>query len=211
MGETTRLERTSHVVPGERCELRLEDGHITLTKEAGTRARPTSVTVPVDRVRSVTLNRPSPGRPGWLHLAVVDGSPTPPSELAAIGDPYTLPLTTRHVHAARRLERMIDDHVRRRGLPHVDSGAGTGSGVTVNPGRPPATPTPIDRAGDAPGEDRVSSGDSTGPGHDRDPAGDADASGGELAGALRELADLHTAGALSDEEFEQAKRRVLEG
>lgn len=223
MSETTRLERSSHVVPGDRSELRLEDGHITLTKEAGTQARPTSVTVPIEQVRSVTLNSPSRGRPGWLHLAVVNGSPTPPSELAAMGDPYTLPLTTRHLHAARRLEKMVDDHVRRRGLPHVESGtaAGTGSGVILNPA-PPAPPPPTPPP--APPDDSPSAAAATDPADapsspDAPPAaasaaGPGEASGevvprGELAGHLRELAELHEAGALSDREFEQAKRRVL--
>jgi hypothetical protein len=258
MAETTRLERTSHVVPGDRSELRLEDGHLTLTKEAGTQARPTSVTVPVDQVRSVTLQRPSRGRPGWLHLAVVNGSPTPPSELAATGDPYTLPLTTRHLHAARRLERMIDDHVRRRGLPHVESGAeaGTGSGVIVNPPLPPPPSEPPSSTmspGDpGAGTDAVAPPDSTAAGAPATGAAEeatgaaegvpgaaegASGSGAEspapgapvppppppsgsavpegeiprdqLAGHLRELADLHEAGALTDTEFEQAKRRVL--
>ena len=47
-----------------------------------------------DQVRSATLRRPGNGAPGWLHVAVIDGSPAPPSELAAAGDPYTLPLTS---------------------------------------------------------------------------------------------------------------------
>jgi hypothetical protein len=34
-------------------------------------------------------------------------------------------------------------------------------------------------------------------------------SGDELIGRLRELADLHQRGALSDEEFHRAKQRVL--
>lgn len=228
MAGTTRLERASHVVPGDRSELRLEDGHITLTKEAGTQARPTSVTVPVDQVRSVTLHRPSRGQPGWLHLAVVNGSPTPPSELAASGDPYTLPLTTRHLHAARRLERMIVDHVHRRGLPHVESGtaAGTGSGVILNPDLnpdPPApsasTPRSVDPdpsrfapaepggAADPPPPPPPPPTDSSSEDLEEEPGEEIPRS--ELAGHLREIAELHEAGALSDTEFEQAKRRVL--
>lgn len=224
MSEATRLERTSHVVPGDRSELRLEDGRITLTKEATTQARPTRVTVPVEQVRRVTLKRPSRGRPGWLHLAVVNGSPTPPSELAATGDPYTLPLTARHLHPARRLERLIDDHVRRRGLPHEEpvpaAGAGS-SGVIVSPDRPPSPPARPTLSVDA----AAPSGDAdAGARTTAEPAGTATTSAAsavtaataevaipreQLAGHLRELAELHDAGALSDHEFEQAKRRVL--
>jgi hypothetical protein len=231
MSETTRLERTSHVVHGDRSELRLENGHITVVKEATTQARPTRVRVPIERVRNVTLNRPSRGRPGWLHLGVVDGSPAPPSELAATGDPYTLPLTTRHLHAARRLERLISDHVRRRGLPHEGSGrsAGNGSsGVIVNPDLPPPSPDPASpvtgpaaEAGPPPpgteGEQpRAAEQPRSAEQPPPPPPPPPTATGSEpavpreqLAGYLRELAELHEAGALSDHEFEQAKRRVL--
>lgn len=134
MREATRLERTSHVVRGERSELRLEDGILSLTKQATTQERPTTVTVPIDRVRGASIEPPSPRRRGWLHLRVVDGTPTPPTELAAASDPYTLPLRARQTRSARRLARMIGDHVQRRGLPApADGDAGTSSVHRVQP------------------------------------------------------------------------------
>ena len=209
MRDSTRLERTTQVVRGDRSELRLEDGRITVTKEATTQATPTTVTVGIEQVRNVALERPSRGGRGWLHLGVVDGSPAPPTELAAASDPYTLPLTARQVPAARRLARMIDDHVRRRGLPQAGNGgpaASRSSGVVISdpttsteqppvpppppPAPPPNVPTRGPRDGDAPAEQR---------------------SGDELIGRLRELTDLHHEGALSDEEFHRAKQQVLGG
>jgi hypothetical protein len=41
------------------------------------------------------------------------------------------------------------------------------------------------------------------------PAGAPSGSGSDLAGQLRELAALHDAGVLSDDEFEQAKQKLL--
>ena len=207
MRDSTRLERTSQVVRGDRSELRLENGTITVTKEATTQATPTTVTVAIEQVRNVSLERPSRGGRGWLHLGVVDGSPAPPTELAAASDPYTLPLTTRQVPAARRIARMIDDHVRRRGLPHASNDAPArprSTGVIVSaptsaedplepvppPPPPPEAPARAPRREDAATQDR---------------------SGDELIGRLRELADLHRQGALSDEEFHRAKQQVLGG
>jgi hypothetical protein len=211
MRDSTRLERTSQVVRGDRSELRLENGTITVTKEATTQATPTTVTVGIEQVRNVALERPSRGGRGWLHLGVVDGSPAPPSELAAASDPYTLPLTARQVPAARRLARMIDDHVRRRGLPQAGNGgpaASRSSGVIVSdsasterrPAPPPPPPPPDAATPDAPARD---------PRDDDAPA--EHPSGDELIGRLRELADLHREGALSDEEFHRAKQQVLGG
>jgi hypothetical protein len=214
MRDSTRLERTSQVVRGDRSELRLENGTITVTKEATTQATPTTVTVGIEQVRNVALERSSRGGRGWLHLGVVDGSPAPPTELAAASDPYTLPLTARQVPAARRLARMIDDHVRRRGLPHAGDGDRSmprSSGVIVSdlasapghldPASPPPPPRPAPPA-DAPAPPPAPT--------DQDGT-DAPAhrSGEELIGRLRELADLHREGALSDEEFHRAKQQVL--
>ena len=217
MREQTRLERTSQVVRGERSELRVDDGTLTLTKDATTQARPTNVTVPIDRVRAVTLQRPGPGRRGWLHLSVVDGTPAPVSELAAASDPYTLPLRSRHLGAARRLTRAITDHVRRRGLPHVgDVPAQASSGVVLTtaepspatdaghipptpPPPPPPAPQPAVQEEVAPREP-----EETAP---REPEDDAPE--GDLIAKLRDLADLHRQGALTDEEFQQAKQQIL--
>lgn len=178
---TTRLERTSLVVPGERSELRLEDARISIDKDLGAQHAPTSVAFPVAEVRGTTLQRPSRGEPGWLHVAVVGGSPAPATPLGATLDPYTLPITSRNVAAARRLGRLVTQHVQQRGLP-PERTAGTGrisSSVTVS-----APPSPV-------------------------PSEDEAASDGTLIGALRELAELHAAGALSDDEFQRAKAKVL--
>jgi hypothetical protein len=161
-------------------------------KEATTQATPTDVEFGVDRVRGVTVEAPTRGDPGWLHVAVVGGSPPPPTGLAAAGDPYTLPLTSRATSAARRLARMVERHVQARGLPSQDDGVGSSSGVVLNPvgtpspKRPYTTPTEPETGTDSGG------------------GGD-----GDLVGQLRELADLHAAGALSDDEFQLAKDRLL--
>jgi hypothetical protein len=209
---TTRLERTSHVVPGERCELRIDEGYIAITKQT-VGQEPTAVRVPVAQVRGATLERPSRSQPGWLHLAVIGGSPAPTSDLGAALDPYTLPITTRTVAAAKRVVRLVTQHVQQRGLPpEPASGGGRSStsvivtspvGVdprTVTP--PPPVPPPGATAADA-GPDAAAD---AGP----DAAADAgDAGPGSLVTTLRELADLHAAGALTDEEFERAKAQVL--
>lgn len=193
MDDTTALETKDLVVEGDRSELRLADGHFVLRKEATTQARPTEVQFGIDRVRGATLQRPSGGEPGWLHIAVVGGSPPPPGGLAAASDPYTLPLIGRANGAARRLARMVERHVQVRGLPS-DTGA-TGerqsTGVVLNPDGP-LTPPAGDRASAASSDASV-----------EDDAGD------DLVARLRELADLHEAGALTDAEFERAKARVL--
>jgi hypothetical protein len=130
---TTALGSSTLVVPGLRSELRLEHGRIVLVKEATTQPEPTEVAFGVDRIRGVTLQRPARGGRGWLHVRLVGGSPPPPTELAASSDPYTLPLTSRGVGRARRLERLVDEHVRSRGLPSEDATAtvATSTGVAV--------------------------------------------------------------------------------
>jgi hypothetical protein len=210
---TTRLERTSHVVPGERCELRIDAGCISITKET-VGQEPTAVRVPVAQVRGATLERPSRSQPGWLHLAVIGGSPAPTSDLGAALDPYTLPITTRTVAAAKRVVRLVTQHVQQRGLPPEPASGGGRSSTSVivtSPAGvdartatpPPPVPPPGATAADA------------GPGATADAGpGAADAGNdgsGSLVTTLRELADLHAAGALTDEEFERAKAQVLGG
>lgn len=198
MDDTTALETKDLVVEGDRSELRLAGGEFVLRKEATTQARPTEVQFGIDRVRGATLQRPSGGEPGWLHIAVVGGSPPPPGGLAAASDPYTLPLVGRTNGAARRLARMVERHVQVRGLP-VDTGASADSqstGVVLNPDGP-LTPPTGNRSSSAIAEAPVSE------------APVADDAGDDLVARLRELADLHEAGALTDAEFERAKARVL--
>lgn len=181
MAEQTALERQAVVVPGDRSELRLEAGRVVVHKDATTQAEPTEVGFEVAEVRGATLTPPSRGQMGWLHVAVVGGSPPPPTGLAAMGDPYTLPLTSRGLGAARRLVRMVERHVQVRGMPSEAPGTGSSSGVVVNPD--------------------VASAPTSGPAAAREPE--------HLVARLKELADLHEAGALTDAEFERAKGRVL--
>jgi hypothetical protein len=218
---TTRLERTSHVVPGERCELRIGEGCLSITKET-VGQEPTAVRVPVAQVRGATLERPSRGQPGWLHLAVIGGSPAPTSDLGAALDPYTMPVTTRTVAAAKRVVRLVTQHVQERGLPPEPASGGgrtSTSVIVTSPARadartttpPPPVPPPGAAAAEA---DRDAAAPDPGTSAEVDPGATAeagDARPGSLVTTLRELADLHAAGALTDEEFERAKAQVLEG
>jgi hypothetical protein len=220
MDDATRLERTSLVVPADRCELRLEDARLTITKERPAQDGPTTVDVPISEVRGATLERPSRGQPGWLHIAVVGGTPAPTNDLGSTLDPYTMPITSRNVAAARRVVRLITQHVQQRGLPpeqEPDRGR-ISSSVTVTEGpaatsptgaAPTPAPTPVPpptapaaRAG-SPSLPPVAAPKTS----DAEPAVEDPSA---LARTLRELADLHASGALSDEEFEQAKAKVLE-
>jgi hypothetical protein len=240
VGEATRLERATHSIGGDRAELRLEAGVITIAKGATSQARPTEVTVPVDRVRSVEVRKPSRAASGWLHVAVVDGSPAPVTELAAMSDPYTIPLGGRQVAGARRLERMVADHVQRRGLPAESSGAKPrrpSSGVVLTDAPTTATRTSEARRRTATGDTaharpvdaRATDVEPTGteptgtepasaePTHveptGTEPASaeptEVDPAGADLTAKLRELADLHRAGELTDDEFRRAKEAVL--
>lgn len=190
VSDQTALESQDLVVTGDRSELRLEHGVIVIHKQATTQARPTEVSFDVDQVRGASLETPR-GVAGWLHVSVVGGSPPPPSGLAATGDPYTLPLTGRGTGVARRLVKMVERHVQQRGMPPEAAGGTGSSGVIVHAGGDrPTPPAPITGAvPDATAHEQTGSGD--------------------VAGRLRELADLHAAGALTDAEFEQAKARVL--
>lgn len=217
MSEATRLERTTHAVAGDRAELQLKDGVITIVKSATAQVRPTEVTVPIDRVRSVEVRKPSRSTSGWLHVAVVDGSPAPVTELAAMSDPYTIPIVGRQVTAARRLERLVADHVQRRGLPPEDAGSSPGpgpSGVVLTDAPTTASASSTTR--------RSGGGDSSPNGDSRSgastasapppppPPPDPSAPEDDLTAKLRELAELHRSGALTDEEFRRAKQSVLE-
>jgi hypothetical protein len=218
MDDATRLERTSLVVPADRCELRLEGAQLTLTKERAAQDAPTTVSVPVSEVRGATLERPSRGQPGWLHIAVVGGTPVPTNDLGSTLDPYTMSITSRNVAAARRVVRLITQHVQQRGLPPEQEAAGgrISSSVTVTDGpalaSPPAPTSPPPPV--PPPAEESTGADVSAPVPSAVPAGHEPVSPApepsSLARTLRDLADLHASGALSDEEFEQAKAKVLE-
>lgn len=183
MVDATALETRDLVVEGDRGELRLEAGTITVRKDAAVQARPTEVEVGVEQVRGATLEAPSRRQPGWLHVAVVGGSPPPVSGLAAAGDPYTLPLTSRGAGPARRFVKLVERHVRERGRPSEAADVRTSTGVVLDPDGPLSPRTPAPGASAEPDDD--------------------------LVARLRELADLHAGGALSDDEFQRAKDRLL--
>lgn len=232
--DRTALERADLVVSGDRAELRVEDGHVTIDKQAPTRDAPTRVEFGIDRIRGTQLKAPSRGVRGWLHLSVVGGSPTPPGEFAAAGDPYTLLVTGRSVGAARRFAKLVDRHVRERGMPwELDPTEGRlSAGVSITdasagavdlpptasePSTGPSMPPPAEASTEPPAEPRT--GPSTeGP---TEPPVEASTEVSEhhvtsvpsdpaaFVAELRALADLHASGALSDEEYARAKARVL--
>lgn len=209
------LERAELVIRGARGELRLAGGMITVDDQGDAAAAPTHVEFPARSVRGVTVNPPSNGTRGWVHVSTVGGSPPPPTELAAVGDPYTLQLTRRGVSAAKKLHKLVEKHHKTHGMPVDDRGAPGAAHVAVprtvvvtgsTAAGPPSDPTSAPAATSVParpGEDRpepVSQPLST----------DAAASGGDkLIAQLKELAALHDAGALTDDEFAAAKARLL--
>lgn len=200
MTDQTALERTDLVVPGDGAELRLERGRVTISKRALTQETPTTVEFGVDQVRGAQLRTSSRGSRGWLHVAVVGGSPAPPGELAAAGDPYALPLTAASLGPARRLARLVERHVRERGMPQ-DVGPNEGrlsSGVAITSA--PVTSDTSDTSDEA--ASRV-------PAASFGEAARAPGDAAEFVAELRAIAELHASGALTDEEFERAKARVL--
>jgi hypothetical protein len=213
MDHATRLERTSLVVAADRCELRLEGAQLTLTKERAAQDAPTTVSVPVSEVRGATLERPSRGQPGWLHIAVVGGTPAPTNDLGSTLDPYTMPVTSRNVAAARRVVRLVTQHVQQRGLPpeqEPESGR-ISSSVTVTDGPGPTAPTGATPTPPAPPSSVAAAAGATAETPEASDVTSAAKDPSSLARTLRDLADLHASGALSDEEFEQAKAKVIEG
>lgn len=145
MAGPTRLERANHAIRTDHAELHLSGGEVVITKRSMTEDALCVVRIPADRIRGADLQKPTRGQPGWLHVAAVDGSPRPPTALAAANDPYTVAVTTRTLGAARRFCRLVADHVRDRGLPAAAPLPGAGStSVLVRPaeGAPTATPSP---------------------------------------------------------------------
>lgn len=208
MSHATALERAQLVVTGVRSELRLEHGRVEITKEATTQPRPTVVRFTIDAVRGTSIGSPGRGGRGWLHVAVVGGSPPPPTELAAASDPYTLPLTSRGVGRARRFARLVDEHVRARGLPSEDAGAPSPAttGVSVV-AAPMAEPAPVGVT--TPARASVTAPD----GAPRGPAEGAPAR--SMPSAVRsrhreQLAELRAVGILTHAEHDRAVARLEE-
>jgi hypothetical protein len=221
VSERTALEGARLTIRGERGELNADGGRITISKQALTQDAPTTVEFGVDEVRGAQVQTPSRGSRGWLHVGVVGGSPPPPGDLAAAADPFTLPLTSRSVGAARRFARLVDRHVQGRGMPpEVTATEGRlSSSVAVSPGPagarprealdpppaasypPPPPPPPVAGSGRTETPSGGGSGADATSGDQVDPT--------DLVEELRTLADLHQRGALSDAEFELAKARVL--
>jgi hypothetical protein len=114
MAGATALERARLTIKGVRAQLVLEDGRITLAKDG---PPATSRSFTVDQVRGAVLEPGSRGGRGWIHIAVLGGTLAPPGELAAMSDPYTLPVTSRSAVTARRLGRIVEKHLHERGLP----------------------------------------------------------------------------------------------
>lgn len=134
----TLLERGGLRVPGRHGELVVADGEIVISDRGANASSTGEVRAPVSQVRGATVVPARPGRPGWLHVAVVDGSPAPPGQMAAVGDPYTLILGLRNVGAARRFARAVDAHVHRRGLPSATLTLVGSTGVSVTDAPRPA-------------------------------------------------------------------------
>ncbi len=175
MADGTALEIRDLVVPGDRSSRR---GASSCARRPPPRPSPPRSRSTWSTCGARRSNRPrAAGRAGCTWRS--SGAP-PPTELAAAGDPYTLPVTSRGAGPARRFVRLVERHVRERGLPVAIDPVGGSSGVVLTadaPSRPPRPETP-------------------------DPDED-------LVARLKELAELHAAGALSDEEFQRAKDRLL--
>jgi hypothetical protein len=113
--------------------------------------------------------------------------------------------------------RLITEHVQQRGLPpeqEADRGR-ISSSVTVtdgpalaSPSAPTSPPPPVAPPAVSRGEAEDPAPRSSAIPEASEPAPSAQEPT-SLARTLRELADLHASGALSDEEFEQAKTKVL--
>jgi hypothetical protein len=226
VSDATRLESSTFAVHGERAELLLGDGTVTITKQVPTQAEPIEVCVPIDRIRGASVERPSRGQPGWLHLAVVGGTSEPPTDLAAATDPHTVLVTSKNLTAARRFAKLVTDHIRRRGMPPELPEAGHSTSVTLTaapdpaptsapttppPPVPPPMPPSDGPTPPAPPSDPSPSLPATdGTASSTEPADGEVADAAAIVGQLRELAELHESGALTDEEFERAKGRILE-
>jgi hypothetical protein len=182
MSRSTALERTRLLIRGGNSELLLEDGRVTITKHS---VAPAQVRFDISRIRSTALVAAKAGGRGWLHVNVVGGTPTPPGELVAMTDPYTVRITGRSAGAGKRFVRMVHDHLRARGLPsEPDLGEATppdgrySSAVVLTD----ATPNGADAGRRAADADRPRQ--------------------------LEQLSELHASGALTDEEFERVRARL---
>lgn len=198
----TALETVRLTIRADGARLQVADGRITLEKRTPTGDAPSTVSFDVAEVRGTELQAPTRRGRGWLHLAVVGGTPPPPGALAAAADPYTLPLSSRSVAVARRVARLVARHLRTRGLPPDRAEAGTGSGVSLTHASRPTTAPAVA----PPPRSAETAARSASEAASRTRTEDA---GSALVAELRALADLHDRGALSEEEFEIAKARLL--
>jgi hypothetical protein len=207
MTVATKLERASLRVVGPRYELQLGSARITIRKDGGD-GPPSNLTIPVGRIRATALERPSRGTPGWLHLTVVGGTPTPTSSLGATLDPYTVTITARDLPAARKLVRLVSQHIQARGLPPEPAdgtiAASTSVIVTGAASRPATPPPPPPQPPGSP-----PNGQAAAPPIPSTSPPDSDDEEEAWLRSLRHLAELRDAGALSDDEFERAKVKLL--
>lgn len=205
-------------IKGVRAELTLEGGRFTIEREGGPASAASSRTFTIEQVRGATVEVPSLTGRGWLHIAVVSGTPAPPGEMAAMSDPYALPITKRSAGACQKLAKMVVKHLQVRGVPKDtvnDEVRIPGGRILHGPLPDGVTPTP--KATRTPDRPATTDAPAAAPAPHPDPAATPapaptptpPAGGAELVGQLKELAELHQAGALSDEEFASAKARLL--
>lgn len=209
MSRPTALERAQLRVTGQHGELAIQDGQLTIEKHG---ASPSTITVGIDTIRSTAIVAPRAGGRGWLHVTVVGGTPTPPGELVAMTDPYTIRVPARSAGAAKRFVRLVHDHLRQRGLPPepelgtaepTDGRYSSAVAVTAEPVTGPngrRRDTPPDGVGRSPGPSSHRS--------DRRGGQRSDVSD-ERTRQLAQLDELRAAGTLTEAEFDRLRSRVL--
>lgn len=204
MGERqTALERAALTVRGVRGQLQVADGKVRIERDGDAATPGTAVEVPLTEIRGTTLSAPGVSSRGWIHLAVVGGTPTPTGDMAAMSDPYVLPLTVRGLAGARKLVKLVERHLQQRGLPPDQPRATQrrpSSSVIPRPSPAPTQTASTPTATVEP-ETTIVLPDV--------PERKGTAGRAEFVEELRTLAELHAAGALTDDEFSRAKRKLL--